>query len=139
MDRGNGWNFKIRQPIENPLPALNESAHFAGSRCLEESLQIRARDKDGFFCGRDDQAPNRRVFFNGIKVLIQFIESCRVKNVRARVGTIKREHANVIVTSLAANYWSCDNCRHPFILERFRQLPSVEDQSSLKAVAFVTF
>ncbi|MGB8805916.1 MAG: hypothetical protein WCC93_13395, partial [Chthoniobacterales bacterium] len=27
-------------------------------------------------------------------------------------GTIKREHANVIVTGLATNHWSGSNCGH---------------------------
>jgi hypothetical protein len=38
MDRGNSWNFKIRQPIENLLPAPYESAHFTGFRCLQQRL-----------------------------------------------------------------------------------------------------
>src|SRR5262245_52031269 len=112
MNRGNCWNFKIRQPIENLLATLDESAHFAGLRRLQQCFQIGTRDKDRFLCRRNYQAANRSVVLDGIEVLIQLIESRRVENVSARVGTIECEHANVIVAGLERNYWSCKNCRH---------------------------
>ena len=112
MDRGSCWNSKIRQATEDLLAALNEFAHFAGFRRLQQRLQIRAGDKDRFFCRCDDQAAQRSVFLHGIELIIQLIESRGVENVRARVGTIEREHANVIVAGLPPNHWSCSNCGH---------------------------
>src|SRR5882672_12116971 len=112
MDRSNCWNSNIRQPIEDLLAALNESAHFAGFRRLQKRLQIRTRDKDRFFCRCDDQAAQRSVFLHGIEVLIQLLESGGVKNVRARLRAIECEHANVIVADLALNHWKITYRRH---------------------------
>ena len=42
----------------------------------------------------------------------KLIESSSVENVRAGVGPIEREHANVIVTRVAPNHWSCSNGGH---------------------------
>ena len=112
MDRGNCRNSKIHKPTEDLLPALNKSAHLAGFRSLQQRLQIRTCDKDGFFCRRDDQAVQRSVFLDGIEVLIQLLESSVVENVRAEVRPIEREHANVIVASLPPNHWNCTHYRH---------------------------
>src|SRR5438094_6907858 len=112
MDRGNRWNSKIRQPIEDLLAALNESAHSVGFRRLQKRLQIRTGDKDRLLCRCDDQAAQRSVLLHGTEVLIQLIESSGVENVCARVGTIEREHANVIVADLALNHWKITYFRH---------------------------
>src|SRR5438477_258328 len=41
--------IKRRDPIKNALPFGDERAQFAGSRLLEQRLQIRARDEDRLF------------------------------------------------------------------------------------------
>ena len=129
MDGGNRWNFKIGQAIENLLPALNKSTHLAGLRSLQQRLQIRTRDENGFLCRRNDQAAQRSIFLHGIEVFIQVIESSSIENVRARVGAIESEHANVIVTGLAPIIGAVATAGISLILERFRQMPSMEDQS----------
>jgi hypothetical protein len=53
-------------------------------------------------------------------MLIQFIKSGGVENVRARFGTIERKQANLIVANLAPNHWSCRNYRHHIYFGSFR-------------------
>src|SRR3954470_16543083 len=45
-------------------------------------------------------------------MVTELIESSSVENVRAGVGSIEGEHANVIVTRVAPNQWSCSNGGH---------------------------
>ena len=140
MDRGNCWNSKIRQTIEDLLAALNESAHFAGFRRLQKRLQIRARNKDRFFCRCDDQTAQRSVIFHGIEVLIQLLESSGVENVRARVRAIEREHANVIVADLALNHWKITYRRHSLHFGTFPANSKCRrPEFTSKRAAFVTF
>ena len=140
MDGGNCRDFKIGQTIENLLAALNKSAHLAGFRRLQQHFQIRASDKDGFFCRCDDQAAKRSVFLHGIEVLIQLFESSGVENVRARVRAIEREHANVIVAGLALNHWSCTNCGHSLNFGTFpANAKCRRPEFTSTRAAFVTF
>ena len=103
------------------------------------NTEIRASDKDGFFCRCDDQAAKRSVFLHGIQVLIQLFESSGVENVRARVRAIEREHANVIVADLALNHWKITYCRHSFHFGTFPANSKCRrPEFTSKRAAFVT-
>ena len=112
MNRRDRWNFQRGDSIEHTLAFGDEVAHFAGRRLFEQRFQVCAGDKDRLLGRGDDQTSQGIVAPDGIDVVAQLAHGRGVENVRARFGPIEREHANLIVTDIAANHGLSGNCRH---------------------------
>src|SRR5262249_21512112 len=132
VDCRDGWNLQSCQPVKDPLPVSDERPHIAALRLSQQRLQVGPGYKNRFLSRRDDQSAQRGIISNDIKMCIQLVERRCVEDVRARLRAIKSQQANVILADLAADHWTCGNCRHHLILERFPQMPSGENERRVR-------
>ena len=106
MDRGDARNVQRCEPIKNLLPFGDESAQLAALRLFEQRLEIGAGNENRFLHGGDDDAFDRRIFFDRVEMFAQVPHRWRIENVRAGFGPIESEHADPVSINFTPDHRS---------------------------------